>query len=84
VVLEMSWASKLENLHDDSANKPSGEGWFTVAAFKEETGYGFGKCYKLINQAITNGKMECYSGSEYSGSQKQLVRRNWYRFIEPK
>jgi len=83
VVLEMSWASKLENLHDDSANKPSGEGWFTVADFKEETGYGFGKCYKLINQAITNGKMECYSGSEYSGSQKQLVRRNWYRFIEP-
>jgi hypothetical protein len=79
----MNWAAKLENLHDDSANKPTGEGWFTVADFKEETGFGLGKCYKLINQSITKGKIEMHSGSEYSESQKQLVRRNWYRFIQP-
>ena len=77
------WATKLESLHRNLENIPSGEGWFTAQEFKAETGLGHNKSYRLLNKGLQLGEIEIHRGSEYSDKQRQIVRRIWYRIIKP-
>ena len=79
----MEWAKKIEELSATRERKPEGENWFTADKFKAEANIGNSRCYKLLKEAREAGKLEIYNGCEFNEELGQLVRRVWYRFIDP-
>ena len=79
--MEINWAEKLEDLGSRGANTPEGDGWFSAKDFIENMGVGRNRGYRLLQEAIIDGKMEVFNGSEYNPVLGQKVRRIWYRFI---
>lgn len=76
------WYKKLtESLGAKSkANKPKGEGWFTFEQYKADQKCGYYTARKRMKQAIIQGEIEIYKGSEYKES-GLLCRQIWYRKI---
>ena len=80
----MEWAKKIEELSEDLANYPVGEGWFKFEEFTKKAQIGKNQAYKLIKKAIANGQVEVHRGSEFNKAQGHRTRSVWYRFIESK
>lgn len=79
----MDWAKKIEELSQSRAKEPEGEGWFTADEFRQKAKIGVSRSYELLKKARDDGQVEVHAGNTYSEEMQQLVRKVWYRFIDP-
>ena len=81
---KINWAKSPQDISQTNEKKPQGDGWFTVKEFMANADIGTHRAYELIRSGIENEQVEKFTGSEYSPTHRQRVKRAWYRFVDPK
>ena len=77
---KVNWAEKFSDIKNLQGIYPEGEDWFTAREFMDNIGVAESKGYRLIRKALTESKLEAFTGSRWSDQHKQCFRQVWYRF----
>ena len=77
-----AWADALSQSAVKTGKSPEGEGWKTNAELKAELNIGKESLRSFLRELDKAGKLEKFTGSQWSDIAEVPCRQVWYRIIK--